>query len=129
MSHNQRSRFWLVAVLVIAVAGILSRTLHTGLILLDKYLGDSLYAAMFYAIFRLFLSNRSAAIASMAWMTALEFFQLTLIPLHMLGSPNSLVRIVARLLGTTFSFYDLAAYAIGISAAALVERVRNQYAR
>ena len=34
--------------------GILSRVVHTGLVVFDKYLGDALYAAMVYTILRLF---------------------------------------------------------------------------
>jgi len=96
--------------------GIVSRIAHTGWTIFDKYLGDALYAAMVYAI--LSLASRAApwrkAIASMAIMTALEIFQLTMIPAHLLASDKLAVRIFARLLGTEFALRDLLAYAIGI---------------
>ncbi len=125
----RRTIFWIIALVLIIAAGIISRALHTGSILIDKYAGDALYAAMFYAIFRLTAPNKNAAILAMALMTALEFFQLTLIPLHMLASPNLLVHVAARLLGTTFSWFDLAAYVIGIAAITLLDRIRNRYVR
>jgi len=33
--------------------GILSRVVHTGFTIFDKYLGDALYAMMVYGIFRI----------------------------------------------------------------------------
>ena len=102
--------------MVIIAAGISSRMIHTGWILFDKYLGDALYAAMVYVIVRLFRPT-GAAIA-MGIMTALELFQLTMIPAHLLTSPHWFVRIAARLMGTDFSFLDLTAYAVGIAFAA-----------
>jgi rRNA processing protein Krr1/Pno1 len=83
----------------------------------DKYLGDALYAAMVYAILRLISRaySRRTAVTAMAIMTAIEFFQLTMIPAHLLRSPHLIVRICARLIGTEFSFLDLLAYAVGIT--------------
>jgi hypothetical protein len=113
---NRNSRkFWIEALAAIIAAGILSRLLHTGWIIFDKYLGDALYAAMVYAILRLFSPNRAVALWAMLVMTAIELFQLTMIPAHMLSSENPVVRIVARLMGTQFSFLDLLAYAAGIA--------------
>ncbi len=112
-SDSPNRRFWSLCLIAIIAAGILSRILHTGYILLDKYLGDALYAAMVYAILRVIGTTKAVAVKAMTIMTALELFQLTLIPAHMLSSPNTLVRITARLLGTEFSFLDLLAYAIG----------------
>lgn len=104
------------ALMVIIAAGISSRMIHTGWILFDKYLGDALYAAMVYVIVRLF--RPTGAVIAMAIMTALELFQLTMIPTHLLTSPHWFVRIAARLMGTEFSFLDLEAYAVGIAVAA-----------
>lgn len=56
---------------------------------------------------------RKAAVA-MLIMTTLELFQITMIPAHMLASGNLAKRILARLLGTEFSFRDFLAYAVGI---------------
>ena len=107
-----------ISLAAIIALGMLSRMVHTGWIVLDKYLGDALYATMFYVILRLLwlrAATRAVAIAAMTIITALEFFQLTLIPLQMLASGNPIIRLTARLLGTEFSFLDLLAYAVGIT--------------
>jgi hypothetical protein len=44
---------WAFCLIAIIALGILSRVVHTGLALFDKYLGDALYAAMVYALLRL----------------------------------------------------------------------------
>jgi uncharacterized protein DUF2809 len=107
--------------MVIIAAGILSRTVHTGLVILDKYLGDALYAAMVYAILRLLWRTAALALPSMAVMTVIELFQLTMIPARMLTSEHAIVRICARLMGTEFSFLDLFAYGVGILCISLVD--------
>lgn len=120
----KRRAYWAVALAVIIGLGVLSRVVHTGWVLIDKYLGDALYAAMMYVLIRLF--SRSAplriAMVSMTIMTVLEMFQLTMIPAHLLTSDHLAVRVAARLLGTEFAFRDLLAYAIGISSVYLADR-------
>jgi len=106
---------WILCLIGIIALGILSRTVPTGWVLFDKYLGDALYAAMVYAILRLFWRTAPLALATMAVMTAIESFQLTMIPAHMLASEHWMVRACARLVGTEFSFLDLLAYAVGIA--------------
>jgi hypothetical protein len=75
MVFRLRSRrswvFWIVGIIV---TGILSRVVHTGLAVFDKYLGDALYAMMVYGILR--LSSRAAvsAACAMVIMTAIELF-------------------------------------------------------
>ena len=44
---------WIFCLAGIIAVGILSRVVHTGLLVFDKYLGDALYAAMVYTILRL----------------------------------------------------------------------------
>jgi uncharacterized protein DUF2809 len=105
---------WVFCLLGIVVAGVLSRAFHTGIALVDKYLGDALYAAMVYAILRLFRRTAAVALPAMAVMTAIELFQLTMIPARLLASEHLIVRVCARLMGTEFSFLDLLAYAVGI---------------
>jgi uncharacterized protein DUF2809 len=106
---------WLVRLGGIIALGILSRIVHTGLAVFDKYLGDALYAAMVYVILRLFWRSAPVAMPAMLVMTIIELFQLTMIPAHMLASPHLPVRICARLIGTQFSFLDLLSYACGIA--------------
>jgi hypothetical protein len=109
---------WVLCLVGIITVGILSRVVHTGLVVVDKYLGDALYAAMVYTILRLFwraAAPARVAVSAMAVMTAIELFQLTMIPAHLLASEHVMVRTGARLMGTEFSFLDLLAYAVGIA--------------
>ncbi|MGH9646501.1 MAG: DUF2809 domain-containing protein [Bryobacteraceae bacterium] len=105
---------WALCLSGIIAAGILSRTVHTGLVIFDKYLGDALYAAMVYTILRLFWRTAAVALPAMAIMTVIELFQLTMIPARLLASEHVIVRICARLMGTEFSLLDLFAYGAGI---------------
>jgi Protein of unknown function (DUF2809) len=105
---------WSIFFAVIIPVGILSRIVRTGFVLFDKYLGDVLYAAMIYAILRLWWTSRAAAVCAAAIMIAIELFQLTLIAAHMLKSDHLIVRIIARLMGTHFSYLDLLAYVVAI---------------
>jgi hypothetical protein len=118
-SHLKSRAYWILSILVIIATGILSRVVHTGFVLVDKYLGDALYAAIVYAILRLFSKN--VAVPAMAVMTAIELFQLTMIPARMLGSTHLRIRFLARLIGTEFSFLDLLAYAVGIGCIYLID--------
>jgi Protein of unknown function (DUF2809) len=108
----------------IVAMGILSRSVHTGFIVLDKYLGDALYAAMMYVILRILWSSSPVALPAMLVMTGIELFQLTMIPAHMLRSEHTIVRLCARLIGTEFSFRDLLAYGIGIACVYMLDSPR-----
>ena len=115
---------WAVLLIGTIALGLLSRTLHLGWAWWDKYLGDALYAVMVYALIRLAWSpkpSRTAALA-MAVMAAIETFQLTRIPAHLLASQYLLVKLAGRLLGTEFSWLDLLTYAAGISAIYFIHR-------
>jgi hypothetical protein len=84
-----RPRGWWIAFLAVVIGvGVVSRMLHTGLVLIDKYLGDALYAVMIYVLLSLAWTSpaRSRALAAMAI--------------------------------TEFSFRDLLAYAVGIAGVA-----------
>lgn len=107
--------FWGICLGVIIALGIASRLIHTGFALIDKYLGDALYAAMVYAILRLRWQGSIVTIAASVIMVALELFQLTGVPANLVASEHLVVRICGRLLGTEFSFADLLAYAAGIA--------------
>jgi hypothetical protein len=107
-------RSFVLCLVGIIALGILSRVVHTGFVVFDKYLGDALYAAMVYAILRLLWRAAAVAVSTMVVMTVIELFQLTMIPAHMLASEHLIVRICARLMGTEFRFLDLLAYGVGI---------------
>ena len=104
-------------------AGLLSRVAHTGFRLFDKYLGDSLYAAMVYVLFRLTGRIARVTVWAAVAMTAIEFLQLTRVPADMLRNRYLLIRACARLLGTEFSVLDLLAYAVGIGCIAVIDHV------
>jgi hypothetical protein len=112
---------WVFCIVGIIAMGILSRVVHTGLAVFDKYLGDALYAAMVHGILRLFLRPAASAVCAMVVMTGIESFQLTMIPAHMLASAHLMVRVCARLIGVEFSFRDLLAYGVGIGCIYLVD--------
>ena len=117
-----RSRLsWVFCIVGIIAIGVLSRVVHTGLAVFDKYLGDALYATMVYGILRLFSRAEVSAVWAMLVMTAIESFQLTMIPAHMLSSEHWMTRICARLIGVEFSFLDLLAYGVGIGCIYLVD--------
>ena len=116
----------MLCILGIIAMGIISRIVHTGFALFDKYLGDALYAMMVYAILRLLSRAAVAAVCAMVVMTAIELFQLTMIPAHMLSSEHWLTRICARLIGVEFSFLDLIAYAVGIGCIYLVDSFQGE---
>jgi hypothetical protein len=109
------SRAWIFFLVGIIAVGIISRVVHTGLVVFDKYLGDALYATMVYTILRLLWRSASVALPAMVVMAGIELFQLTMIPAQMLVSKHLIIRICARLIGTEFSFFDLLAYAVGIA--------------
>jgi hypothetical protein len=116
LTSNSR-RSWLLRIAGVIAMGILSRVIHTGFVVFDKYLGDALYAAMVYGILRLLTNSAaSSAVGAAVLMTAIEVFQLTGIPAEMLASGRALItRICGRLLGVEFSYLDLLAYAVGIA--------------
>ena len=124
---ERRNSLWWLLLGAIVVTGIVSRLGQTGFRIVDKYLGDALYAAMVYVLFR--LTNRIArpALWTSVAMIAIELFQLTGIAAEMFRNGNAAVRSFARLLGTDFSVLDLVAYAAGIACMAAV-RSRVDYA-
>ena len=106
--------------LVLVAAGLLTRLVPLGNILWDKYLGDALYTAMVCTIV-----PRTWAVALL--MVAIECFQLTGIPAGLLTSDSWALRKLARLLGTQFSFFDLAASAVGIAACSVTSKYLRRH--
>jgi hypothetical protein len=118
----------LLPLAAVVAAGLLSRSVHTGLPIFDKYLGDALYAIMILLFFPGTPLRRRAPLA-MAIVSAIEVFQLTGIPAAAAASGYLPVRLAGRLFGTVFSWFDLLAYAAGISVAALCIHARNGHIR
>jgi hypothetical protein len=116
---------WGLLIIVVVLVGGASRLYQTGSILLDKYLGDGLYAVLFYLLLSLFWERGSptqkAGVTSIA-MVAIETFQLTGFPLQLRLSGNFILKAISIILGTSFSWLDLVAYAVGIAGIWAVER-------
>jgi hypothetical protein len=127
MAQRESGRaFWWGLLAVIVSAGLLSRVAHTGFRLVDKYLGDALYAAMVYVLFRLTGRIARVTVWTVVAMAAIEFFQLTRIPAALFRSACPAVRACGRLLGTEFSVLDLLAYAVGIGCLAAIDRGKSR---
>jgi hypothetical protein len=113
--------------------GLVSRVLPLGLAIWDEYLGDALYAALaFLALAFVWPHRRTAAhaAAAISFVTAVELFQLTPIPAALNRSDVLLVRLFAYLvLGSTFSWWDLLAYAVGILVIAGVDLQLRRFHR
>jgi len=76
------------------------------------FVGDALYAALIVVVIAFLAPRASAAtvaVAAFAVCAAVELFQLTGVPAALADS----VPAVALVLGTTFQWTDLVAYAIG----------------
>lgn len=112
-----------MAVLLAVVAlGLLSRSVRLGNVVWNKYLGDALYAVMVYLLLRLAGGGRWAWAGAI--LLGIELFQLTGVPGELVASGNGLSWVAGRLLGTTFGWGDLAAYAVGLALAVWGERPR-----
>lgn len=120
---------WAAALVGIIALGLGSRVFPVGQVWWDKYLGDALYAAMVYAGLRpVWPRARADRVAGAAGgiMIAIELLQTTGLPAAWLGSDWMAVRLGARLLGTTFGWGDLLAYAVGIGAMLGMDRLRGR---
>ncbi len=128
MKSARRYTFIYLCLIVIAL-GVISRILRFENAIFDKYLGDALYAILFYLLISMLVSElraiRKATIVFMLMMT-LELFQLTRIPMALSQNENVLARIAAMLLGTVFSWLDILAYLVGIVIVASVDMIKSK---
>jgi hypothetical protein len=112
--------------LLILIAGITSRIFHSGLALIDNDLGEALYAALAYVLLGIAwpqLNVTRKALITIVAMIVIEAFQLTSVPAHFAASSNTLLKLLALVLGTTWSWRDLVGYAVGIAVVALLDYV------
>lgn len=116
-------RGWVLAGIV--AAGLASRIGRTGFLVVDKYLGDALYAAMVYELLRMTGRVRRVWLWAGVAMVGIECFQLTGVGAAMVRSEWWAARVCGRLLGTAFGWGDLAAYGVGIGVMAWAERRRR----
>jgi hypothetical protein len=112
---------------LVATIGVTSRVVHVGTLIWDKYLGDAVYAAVFYLVLSLMWREGSItakAILATLYVVSVEIFQLTRIPAHLNQSANLAVRAFAYVvLGSAFSGWDMLAYGVGIGGVAWVDKL------
>ena len=110
-----------------ATIGVISRVVHVGTLIWDKFLGDVVYAAVFYLVMSLMWREGAItikAILATVYVVTIEIFQLTQIPAHLNQSANLAVRAFAYVvLGSAFSGWDMLAYSVGIGGIALVDKL------
>jgi len=109
----------LVALIATVALGLLSRLRPLGWSFYDKSLGDVLYAVAVYLVLALVLYRRSLClIAPLALVLclAVESFQATGIPARYAHLPA-----VRWLLGTRFSWHDVACYCVGTALVATAD--------
>ncbi|MBK9317352.1 MAG: DUF2809 domain-containing protein [Acidobacteria bacterium] len=107
--------------------GVISRFVRFENAIFDKYLGDALYAILFYLLISILVSDLRAIIKAtivFILMVTFELFQLTRIPMALSQNENVLARFAAMLLGTVFSWVDIVAYLVGIVIAASVDMMK-----
>lgn len=120
---NRRGYYLLVAVLVF-ILGVASRRVSIQNVIWEKYLGDALYAALFYLCLAVCWPNGTArhrAIATSVFVVCVECFQLTGIPMDWRKSESWFLEFVSVLLGTKFGWLDMLSYFVGISATLLFD--------
>ena len=117
----------LVVTCLVATIGVISRVVHVGTLIWDKYLGDAVYAAVFYLVMSLTWSEGAVtvkAILATAYVVSVEIFQLTQIPAQLNQSANLVVRAFAYVvLGSAFGWWDMLAYGVGIGGIAWVDKL------
>jgi uncharacterized protein DUF2809 len=113
--------------LAAAAIGMLSRMVRMGAPIWDKYVGDAVYAAVFYLALGLLWSGGTVtakALLTAVYVVAIETFQLTPIPAHLNQSANPAVRAFAYVvLGSVFGWWDILAYLVGIGGISLADRL------
>jgi hypothetical protein len=121
---SQQRLVYCLAGLIIVIAGVASRVLHSGFALIDHDLGEALYAALAYVLLGIvwpqIRPGRKALITTIA-MVVIEAFQLTGVPARFAASGNVGLKLLAIVLGTTWSWRDLLGYGVGIAIVALLD--------
>jgi hypothetical protein len=117
---RQRITYCLCALLVI-IAGVASRAVHSGMAVLDNDLGSALYAVLAYLLLGIVRPRQAPArkaLVTLAAMLAIEAFQLAPVLDRFAASENIMLRLLAVVFGTTWSWRDLLGYAAGVAAIA-----------
>ena len=116
----------LLVICLVAAIGIVSRVVFIGFLIWDKYLGDVVYAAVFYLILSLVWRKGTTvgkALLTTAYVVVVEVFQLTQIPVYLNRSENFFVKTFAYVvLGSVFTWWDMLAYGVGIGGALILDK-------
>jgi hypothetical protein len=91
MSKKTRASLLAACLVIVVLVGAGSRLVHTGFLLVDKYLGDALYAAVFYLLLALVWPTGMPwrrVLVVCAVLLSIELFQLTYIPARLYWSGN-----------------------------------------
>ncbi len=124
MQHTHRNSVLIRSITGVVLVGAGSRIFHSGFWIIDKYLGDALYAVLFYLLLSLFWKQgkplAKAGIITI-FVLAVETFQLTGIPLQLWLSGNITLKLLSIVLGTHFSWWDVVAYLVGIAGVYLLD--------
>jgi hypothetical protein len=122
--HPTRKRAWYaVAVMATIVFGLASRQVPA----VGKYPGDALWALMVFfgaAILLPRLSSSRLAVVSFGFSCAIEFLKLNQHPVLVSVRHSTLGHLV---FGQVFSWQNLVAYAVGISAGVVLERLAGPW--
>ena len=105
----------LIALVAVVALGLLSRLHPIGWSPYDKSLGDILYAVAAYLVLALLFHRwRTSWVTLLALVLcmAIETFQATGIPAR-----YEHISVIRWLLGTTFSWHDVACYVVGVAVA------------
>jgi hypothetical protein len=116
----------IVCLAIVSAAGIASRVIYLGHPLLDKYLGDAVYAIFFYLLLGIIWQRWRPGTKvglTLAFVLAVEVFQLTSIPLQFSKGDSFCLRFASILLGTKFAGWDIVAYLVGIVGIYLLDRL------
>ncbi len=121
---------WWVSIVIVIGLGVASRIWPLGWLWYDKYLGDALYAVLFYLILCLiwpYGKPWQKGIVSVLGMLLIETFQLTGIPRQMRYSGVIALRLISIILGIGFSWLDIFAYLIGILLIVVLDARKRWY--
>lgn len=119
-------RLVILQIVLIILVGLLSRIVQLNNIIWDKYLGDMLYAVMFYYIFKLFIENhRKRLFVTFLLMVVFELIQLTGLPTYLSHTENFVFHILGFLIGSEFSFIDICVYIVGLSLLHLLKEFKS----
>ena len=120
----RRSRWvYALATAVVFGIGVASRTVDVESVLLNKYLGDALYAVLFYLALGVCFPHhrlRSRLVTSGVFVLSVECFQLTGIPLE-LRQQGGFAQLLSICLGTKFAWLDIVAYFVGLACVATLD--------